>query len=126
MSGSTSADGLLIIRRETRGAAVVVHVAGEVDFSSLAHLQDELNTAVTVASPPAPVVLDLQEVGFFGWCGLTLLVNSDDRCTRNHTPLRAASASGTVLQPLKLAGLDRVLPVYASVSEALAPSTSPA
>lgn len=124
MPETTSADGLLTIRRETRGSAVVVHVSGEVDFSSLGHLQDELSTAVTVASPPAPVVLDLQEVEFFGWCALTLLVNQDDRCTRNHTPLRVVAASATVLQPLQLAGLDGVLPVYSNVASALACSTS--
>lgn len=124
MSRSTSADGLLTVRREARGPAVVMHVAGEVDFGSLGHLHDELSAAVTAASPPAPVVLDLADVEFFGWCGLTLLVNSDDRCTRNHTPLRVVAASGTVLEPLRLAGLDHVLPVYADVAAALARSTS--
>ncbi|WP_435118817.1 STAS domain-containing protein [Amycolatopsis thermoflava] len=123
MSRSTSADGLLTTRREVRGSAVVVHVAGEVDFSSLGHLQEELSTAVTVATPPAPVVLDLRDVEFFGWCGLTLLINSDDRCTRNHTPLRVVAASGTVLQPLMLAGLDQVLPVYSNLTDAMAQST---
>ncbi|MDQ0380643.1 STAS domain-containing protein [Amycolatopsis thermophila] len=120
MSVRTSADGLLTVRRETRAPAVVLHVTGEVDFSSLGHLQEEFSTAVLAASPPGPVVLDLEEVGFFGWCGLTMLVNSDDRCTRNHTPLRVVAASATVLQPLKLAGLDRVLPIYPDVGSALA------
>jgi len=120
---STSADGLLTVRRESRGPAVVLRVTGEVDFSSLEHLQDELSAAVIDAVPPAPVVLDLDDVEFFGWCGLTLLVNADDRCTRNHTPLRVVAAGATVLQPLRLAGLDRVLPVYRDEVSALAAST---
>ncbi|GAB3575261.1 anti-sigma factor antagonist [Amycolatopsis endophytica] len=120
MSVSSSPDGLITVAREVRGQAVIVRVAGEVDFSSLVHLQDELSAAVADAAPPGPVVLDLEEVGFFGWCGLTLLVNQDDRCTRSHTPLRVVATTGTVLQPLRLAGLGEVLPVYPDVASALA------
>lgn len=99
------------------GRRVVVAVSGEIDVSCV----DELKAAVeeAEASQPMELWVDLSEVGFMDSTGLTTLLLAQ---RARHDGRRAGFAlicpDGSVRRLLELAGIDRIMPVYASRAEA--------
>lgn len=99
------------------GRIAVVHVAGEVDMSSIAPfakaVRGELDTR------PAGLVMDLMDVGFCGSAGLNVLVQAHNQATATRTRVRLAATSPTVLRPLEIMGLTQLFPVHRSVTAAV-------
>ena len=98
------------------GAAVVVHIAGELDWVTADDLSDRLDE---VLRPPSPVVLDLTGLGFLGACGIRVLLTHQERCVRDGSSFAVVANSPVVLRPLQVLELEDVLNVRASVPEAL-------
>ncbi|MFB9909451.1 STAS domain-containing protein [Allokutzneria oryzae] len=115
----------LHIQRELRGFAVVVTVFGEVDLAAAPALHAEISTASALATPPSPVVLDLQRVEFFSSDGLSLLARHHQLCARHRTPLRVVATTEPVLRPIRLTDLDRTLALFGSVAAALSLPPTP-
>jgi len=113
--------GALECDRETRGSAVVLHIRGEVDMVTADPLGKQLTDAEALASPPAPVVVDMTGVSFMGSVGLALLLRHRDQCTAQRTPLRLVVSDGPVLRLLQVSGLSTELDTVATVDEALNP-----
>lgn len=105
--------------RESVGAAVVVHVAGELDCATAGELSGCLGSAVTTVAPPAPVVVDLTEVGFLGAEGIGLLLEHQDRCLRRGSALYVVANTPAVLRPLEVLELTDLLGVLPDLPEAL-------
>jgi anti-anti-sigma factor len=110
---------LLHVQREMDGHTVVVSVAGEVDHNTVGALHVELDTALALATPPAPVVLDLTGVTFFGSAGLNELVLQHLRAGENRTPLRVVAAHRQVLHPIQLTDLHNLLRLFPDRADAL-------
>lgn len=108
----------LHIERRIEGNAVVVRVAGEVDVTTASLLRDQLKIASALATPPAPVVADLHEVGFCGSEGVAVLVEAAQRCRQQHAELRLI-ASGSVLRPLGVLGLRDAFTLWPTLDAAL-------
>jgi len=100
---------------ESNGATVLVHVAGELDHSTVPELADCLGDAVRAAVPPAPVVVDLSDVRFLGAQGIGLLLAHQDLCLRRGSALVVVANTAAVLRPLEVLELTTVLGVRASV-----------
>ena len=113
-------DVLFHTTTESVGAAVVVHVAGELDRVTADDLSGCLSSAVNAVSPPAPVVVDLSGVHFLGACGIGLLLDHQDECLRRGCALVVVASTSAVLRPLQVLELTGVLGVRGSVGEALA------
>src|SRR5690349_22146231 len=109
----------LHVQREVHGLSIVVRAAGEVDDFTVLPLRVELQTALAMATPPHPVVVDLSAVRFFGSAGLNELVRHHRSAEAVGVPLRIAAAHKAVLRPITLTGLDRVLQVWPDVEQAL-------
>lgn len=65
-------------------------------------------------------VLDLTEVPYMDSCGLGLIVSHFVRCQNKGVRVVAVGVSQRVLQLLKTTRLDRLIPITATVAEALA------
>jgi anti-sigma B factor antagonist len=87
------------VQHQPRGPAVVVRLAGDVDLHSAEILHDALTTALTNATPPHPVVLDLTAIGFFGSIGLAQLLQTQHHAHHRHIPLRIVATHRAVLRP---------------------------
>lgn len=111
---------------ESVGAAVLVHVAGEIDYTTAPELAECLAEAVRSVTPPAPVVADLSGVRFLGAQGIGLLLDHQDLCLRRGSALVVVANTAAVLRPLKALELTSVLGVRASVLEAMSPPEVPA
>ncbi|MCX6462541.1 MAG: STAS domain-containing protein [Pseudonocardiales bacterium] len=107
------------VRRLGSGVAVVA-VRGEVDAPEAALLEGAVADACAAAADL--VVVDLSGVSNFSSRGLAALVIAHDVVTRHGVTLAIATGEGNrrVRRPLEITGLDTVLPVFATVGEALA------
>lgn len=95
------------------GAWLVVEVAGELDLQAVPLLD-------TLGTDPCFVVLDLQEVTFMDCSGVRALLEARRRAVAAGGSLHLAAPSQHVRTLLRLTHLGRALPVFDSVSEAIA------
>ncbi|GAB3007866.1 STAS domain-containing protein [Amycolatopsis acidiphila] len=106
----------LTVEWERARDVLVVSVAGEVDASSAARLQEGVAAARTADVPAsALVVLDLNRVDFLDSAGLAVLVEVASDCHKAEQELRIVATSRAVLNPLKLTGLDQIFTITDSV-----------
>jgi anti-anti-sigma factor len=98
----------------------VVHVRGEFDMSHEEELRGELRNAV--AADSSGIVVDLTECEFIDSSGVRALLlsreaqNSEEGSER----LAVAASSEQILRILSVMGIDRVIPIRATVEEAAA------
>ena len=111
--------GLLRVRRDVRGQAVVLHVSGELDESTADLLEGHLRRAEELVTPPAPVVVDLGGVTFFSSTGLAMMLIHHQRCAGRGVSLRLVADHRAVLRPIEVTDLIDVLTVLPSVESAL-------
>jgi anti-sigma B factor antagonist len=124
--GDSPPDGTLfradLELRETRGAepgrAAVVSVTGDVDMHSQARLRDVLTEAVT--APVQRVVLDLSGVEFMASAGVHVLLDVAGQLETAGGTLVVAGACSMVARVLSLTRADELVPVAATVDDALA------
>ncbi|WP_016697547.1 STAS domain-containing protein [Actinoalloteichus spitiensis] len=94
---------------------VVVRASGEIDMLTAPRLREEL---LGLLDAGHRVILDLDRVDFLGSSGLAALVDAH----RHEAPATAAFAlvadSRTVVRPLEVTGLDRVLTVHPTLERA--------
>jgi anti-anti-sigma factor len=100
--------------------AYVVRVAGEVDMSHEEELRAELRNAV--GADPKKIVVDLTECGFIDSSAVrALLLSREAQQSEQGSERLAVAASGQqILRILSVMGVDRVIPIRASVEEAAA------
>ncbi len=96
--------------------AVVLTVSGEVDMLSSPKLAEAIQTAL--AAKPAVLIVDLSKVDFLASAGMTVLVTAQAEI---EPPTRfAVVANGAATsRPIKLMGIDSVLPLHSSLDDAL-------
>ena len=102
--------------------ALTVVVSGEVDGLTAPRLRIALRDAFDRLLGRT-LVLDLSDVEFLGSPGLRTLLDSAHEGMRHpgYQPLRVVVDSNRpVIRPIEIAGLDNVLALYHSVSDALA------
>ena len=95
------------------GAWLVVEVAGELDLQAVPLLD-------TLGIDPCFVVLDLHGVTFMDCSGVRALLEARRRAVAAGGSLHLAAPSRHVVSLLRLTHLGRALPVFDSVSEAIA------
>jgi anti-sigma B factor antagonist len=106
---------------EAREDAVVVRVRGDVDSSTVDQLVGNLIDALDMASaqPARLLVIDLEQVSFFGSAGLNAMLDSHEQGRTAGTTVRLVASHGQVLQPIEVTELDRILDIYPTFSDAM-------
>ncbi|MET0234634.1 MAG: STAS domain-containing protein [Kibdelosporangium sp.] len=99
------------------GPVGVVHVSGEVDLATSETMAEQVFGML--AERPSAVVVDLTSVAFMGSTGLGVLIEASQRAQQGATTFRIVASSSPVLRPLEISGLKALLPVFASMPEAL-------
>ncbi|MGE2834820.1 STAS domain-containing protein [Mycobacterium sp. SMC-4] len=114
--------GLLDVRCESTDGAVVVSVHGEVDSGTVDVLLRVLDDGIGVAAgaPERLMVVDLDEVTYFGSAGLNAVVGAHERGAADGIAVRLVATKAEVMRPLEITKLDQVLRLYRSVASALA------
>jgi anti-sigma B factor antagonist len=101
------------------GQGVILSVDGEVDLATAPQLHAKLVDLVEVGGAGG-VVVDLTPVAFMDSTGLSVLLAAHKRAQADGHSIRLACPAGPVLRVLQLTGMERVLPVYGSLAEAVA------
>lgn len=97
------------IDRDLAGCSVIIHAGGEVDLISGPELRAELEAAEAQVVPPAPVVLDLTAVTFFGSPGWRVLADHHGRCLAMGSSLQVRTGAAIVRRTLSAVGMDWIL-----------------
>jgi anti-sigma B factor antagonist len=108
----------LAITLETTAQGVpVLRVAGEIDMRTAPMLRLEVEQAI--ARRPI-LVLDLTDVEFLASAGLSILIELARRAPETGLRWGAVATGRAVLRPLEAVGLLSVIPVYPTVTDAVA------
>ena len=113
---------LLSTSTDDRDDAVVLFVEGEIDGLTAPRLRGVIGAAFDRLNGRV-LVLDLTKVQFLGSAGLRTLLDSAAEAMRHdgYQPLRVVvDENRPVVRPIEIVGLDKVLALYHSVSDALA------
>jgi anti-anti-sigma factor len=112
-----AAPEVIKIRVELHPSSVTVaHVTGDVDLASADVFRQGL--ASSVASGES-FVLDLDGVTYMGSLGFSVLVETHHEAERLNIRWAIVAGSSPINRPLRITGLEQVLPIYPSVPEAL-------
>ena len=100
------------------GRTAVVAASGEIDLTNADGLRDALLSVIDAGA--RGLVVDMTATTFLDSAGITALARASRRASATDTPLRLAVTAPSVLRVLDLVGLDRLIGVHQSVSEAVA------
>ena len=103
------------VRRE-RGV-VIAAVTGDIDMSTVAGLRERL---FELADSGQPLIVDLNRVTFIDSTGLGVLIGAARRAAAHGTSLHAVCSRPQTRRLLWLTGVDRRIPLTATVDAALA------
>src|SRR4029453_12945075 len=92
---------------------------GEVALSPSPQLHAKLVDLVEVGEAGS-VVVDLTPVAFMDSTGLGVLLAAHKRAPANGPRVLLVCPGGPVLRVLRLTGMDKVIPIHASLAEAVA------
>lgn len=108
---------LKVTRLSADADASVLAVAGEIDRDTIHFLHDAAEEAIALGSHR--LVLDLTGVTFCDSSGLSTFVELHRRTTTLGGWTRLAGLSGDLHGILRVTNLDRLLPIYDTVEQAL-------
>jgi anti-anti-sigma factor len=101
-------------RTEYRPGLLVLTFTGEIDALTLPILEREL-----AASPPGTTVVNLSQVAFLGLAGARALAAAAELATEEGGRLVVVANSRTLARLFRITGLAAVVPMFASLSDAL-------
>ena len=117
-AGTTAASSSTCEVTETwTGDVAVVAASGVVDMLTAPRLEDALRKAA--ADKPEGLVVDLTGVEFLASAGMGVLVAAHDAADEGTRFCMVADGPATS-RPLKLVGIADIVPLYATLDEALA------
>ena len=117
--------GMALVADPQQLPAVVVALPAEIDAASA----DQVNQQLGAAFAPGvkTVIADMTATRFCDSSGISVLVRAHKQAVANGAQLRLVVLSTAVLRSLRLVQMDYLLPIYPTLSQALAagPASSP-
>jgi len=105
------------VTEETAGPRAIVALPGEIDITNSAAIKASL---LLVLDGPGLVIADMTGTTFCDSSGLRMLIVARDRAAASGCTLRIViRPDSSVARSLAILGMDRVLPIYASVADAM-------
>ena len=108
-------DELSVTVRRERGV-VIAEVAGDIDMSTVPGLRERL---FELADSGQPLIVDLNRIAFIDSAGLGVLVGTARRADAHGGSLHAVCSRPQTRKLLWLTGVDRRIPLSATVDGAL-------
>jgi anti-anti-sigma factor len=93
----------------------VVRVAGELDLASVA----ELESAFAVSGVSGRLILDLSECTFLDSTAIHVILAEAGRRSEGNGGVAVVAPDAGIRRPLEIAEVDRILPIHASLADAL-------
>jgi anti-sigma B factor antagonist len=106
------------------GEAAVITLPAEIDIANSEQVREELLSLLNRG--PAVLIVDMADTTFCDSAGVNALVRAHKRATANGAEIRLVVASLGVQRVLAITGVDRLIPVYPSMTASLAEPAEPA
>ncbi len=103
---------------EREGGTLIAKAKGRVDGANAREFQDALEAA-TDASDCA-VILDLQQLSYISSAGLRVILLTAKALRRQGAKFAVCSLSDPIREVFAISGFDKIIPLYASLTEAIA------
>jgi len=103
------------IKKRNEGGYSIISLVGEVDLHFSPKAREEI---LKTLKNKENILVDLSEVSYIDSSGIASLVEGYQLSKKSEQSFGLLSVSNAALQVLKLARLDSVFPIYASVDEA--------
>ena len=100
-------------RRE--GGTLVAELAGRVDGANALEFQDALESVLD----KDVTVLDLERLSYISSAGLRVMLFASKTLLEKDGKFAACSLADSIAEVFKISGFDRIIPVFATRSEAL-------
>ncbi len=104
--------------------AVVVALPAEIDMANAGRVGEQLGAAL--APGVRTVIADMTTTTFCDSSGISMLVRAHRRAAASRTELRLVVPATAVRRVFTLVRMDQLLPIYSSLSQALAAGPGPA
>ncbi len=102
---------------------VVVALPAEIDMATAGQAGADLGSVF--ARNPCTVIADMTATRFCDSSGISMLVRAHKQAAANGTELRLVVRSAAVLRTMALAGVGKLLPIFPTVTQALATAPVP-
>jgi anti-sigma B factor antagonist len=100
------------------GSQAVVTLPAEIDISNAGRVSDTLLAVLNRGA--GTLVADMTGTTFCACAGVSALIRARQRAVASDAQLRVAVTTPIVLRLLAMTGLDRLVPVFGTVADALA------
>jgi anti-sigma B factor antagonist len=107
---------------EMAGGVAVVTTPGEIDITNAPALRTALLDAATQGR--GPVVVDMSGTQFCDSAGLHALIRAHKRARAEGDDVLVVICATTVLRIFAISGLDRIIPNFSTLEEALAQTSA--
>jgi anti-sigma B factor antagonist len=114
---------MAVVAQSPHLPAVVVALPAEIDMANAAWVGQRLGSAVEPGVKT--VIADMTATTFCDSSGIGMLVRAHKHAAANGAEVRLVVPSPVVLRSLALASIDHLLPIYPSLSMALAAGPRP-
>ncbi len=108
----------LTLTMGTNNGATVIRVAGELDLSTIAAFDAEIQDSLRASH----VIIELSECTFLDSSALRSLVHANRAANDVESRLAIVAPSQPARRVLDVSGLDRVIPVFDTIAEAVTAS----
>jgi anti-sigma B factor antagonist len=115
--------GMGLVANPQQLPAMVIALPAEIDIANADRVSQQLASVLTPGV--RTVIADMTATRFCDSSGMSMLARAYKQAAANRTELRLVVLSTTVLRTLTLVGLDQLLPIYPSLSQALAARPGP-
>ncbi len=115
--------GIALVADPHHLPAVVIALPAEIDMANADRVGQQLRAAL--APGVATVIADMTATRFCDSSGINMLVRAHGQAAANGTDLRLVVVSTAVLRTLTLLGLNQLLSIYPSLSQALTAGPAP-
>jgi anti-anti-sigma factor len=106
----------LIVRRQPLDGAVCLSLSGEVDLANASDLRAHLKA---VAQNDTNLILDMGDLRYMDSSGIQTLVDAHRTFKQTNRQMALASVPPMIQKILNITGVDRLVPVFASIETAL-------
>ena len=107
---------------ETAGGVAVVTTPEEIDITNAPRLRTALLDAA--AHGPGPVVVDMSGTRFCDSAGFHVLIRAHKRAQAEGNDVLLVISATAVLRVFAISGLDRIIPNFSTLEEALAQTSA--
>src|SRR5579859_79528 len=106
----------VIVRRQPLDGAICLSLSGEVDLANVSDLRAHLKA---VAQSDTNLILDMGELRYMDSSGIQTLVDAHRTFKQTKRQMVLAAVPPTIEKILNITGVNRLVPVFASIEAAL-------